>query len=67
MDVGELDGKEVCVCKDFCTFSSCSEAVVPCSGRISWNTSLEFINFFTLVLLIGFFFLVKLAGHVEMH
>ena len=42
---------------EFCTFSSCQEAAVPCSGRISWNTSSEFINFF-IELLIGFFLFV---------
>ena len=76
---GELDGKGVCVCtdfctfncfpkavaclQDFCTFSSCPEAVVPCRGRISWNTSSEF-NFFSGIA-DRFFFLVNLAGHVQ--
>ena len=40
---------------EFCIINSCPEAVVPCSGRISWNTSSEFINFF-FDLLIGFFY-----------
>ena len=31
---------------EFFTFSSCQEAVVPCSNSISWNTTSEFINFF---------------------
>ena len=47
-------GKVVSGSIEFCTSSSCTQAVVTCSGRISWNTSLEFINFF-FKLLIGFF------------
>ena len=38
--------------KEFCTFSSCGEAVVPCSNRILWNSTPKFINFF-FKLLIG--------------
>ena len=49
--------------QDFGTFSSCPEAVVPCRGRISWNTSSEF-NFFSGIA-DRFFFLVNLAGHVQ--
>ena len=32
-------GKVVSGSTEFCTSSSCPEAVVPCGGRISWNTS----------------------------
>ena len=48
---------------EFCTFSSCQEEVVPCSNRISWNTSSEFISFF-FKLLIGFN-LVNLAAMLK--
>ena len=44
---GEGEGGKVASrSTEFCTSSSCPEAVVPYSGRISWNTSSEFINFF---------------------
>ena len=60
-------GKVVSGSTEFCTSSSCPEAIVPCSGRISWNTSSWFLLFFSLSKLLIGFFLVNLAGHVEMH
>ena len=39
-------------------------AAVPCSNTISWNTTSEFIFFFLIKLLIGFY-LVNLVGHVK--
>ena len=46
-------GKVVSGSTEFCTFSSCLEPVIPCSNRISWNTTSEFINL-SFKLLIGF-------------
>ena len=60
-----MEGEVVSGSTEFCTSSSCPEAVVPCSGKISCNTSSEFINFF-FELLIGFF-CINLSGHVDMH
>ena len=63
----EVGGRGVVVSGStaFCTFSSCPEAVVPCSNRISWNTTSDFINFFFKLLIS--FYLVNLAGHVKMN
>ena len=58
-------GKVVSGSTEFCTFSSCQEASVPCSNRISWNTTSEFINFFFKLLIDRH--LVNLAGDVKMH
>ena len=58
-------GKVVSGSMEFCTFSSCLEAVVPCSNKISWSTTSQFIKYF-FKWLIGFY-LVNLAGHVKMH